>query len=515
METRKAEALSLEGPTGARVADAPIPRPSGNPQDPLNWSQTKKTLTLAILCLTGFSGLASATANQLAYLSQAKLYHKTPLQLSYATSAGFAGLAIGPLVFVPISYIIGRSACVLWSMIGTLVCAVWSAVMVNEEDYIAFIMSRLLGGIFGAVPSTIGASNIVDIYYVHERGRAFTYFLLTSLLGTVAGPTFSGFIISGTSWPVEFWWIVGLEGALTIVVLLFLEETGFTRNSSDVAKWPVRPQSFLRNRIATFLPGTQVVKPLSVAESCRLALVPVIIAFCPVALIAGCFILVNFGWAVMISVLLTVFLQQPLSEGGYGFSTTQNAAFLFSIWVGLFAAQIYGAFLNDRLPLWLSRRTGGKWHPEYRLSSLCFPGFIVLPIGLGIFGATLENYYYYMVLALATFLVAFAAFICVPIATNYIVECFPFHAFEASITMGFYRLVFGLAVPFFVNPWSDRVGVGWVFGMAAFFSLFMALMVVLLMWKGQVIRGWSLLLPNENTESDVDVQVDVENYHET
>jgi len=91
---------------------------------------------------------------------------------------------------------------------------------------------------------------------------------------------------------------------------------------------------------------------------------------------------------------------------------------------------------------------------------------------------SLDKHYHFMVLAFATFLVAFAAFICVPIVTFYIVECFPTHAFEASITMGFYRLIFELAVPFFVSPWSTKVGVGWVFGMAALFSIFMALMVL-------------------------------------
>jgi len=183
------------------------------------------------------------------------------------TSAGFAGLAIDQLIFVPISYTIGRSACVLWSMIGTLACAVWSALMVEKENYIAFIVSRLLGGIFGAVPSTIGSSNLVDIYHIHERGWAFTYFILASLLGTVAGPTFSGFIISGTSWPIEFWWIVALERALIVVVLLFLEETGFSRKQSKLSRWPIRPQAFMKNRITTFFPGTRIVRPMSAAES--------------------------------------------------------------------------------------------------------------------------------------------------------------------------------------------------------------------------------------------------------
>lgn len=157
-------------------------------------------------------------------------------------------------------------------MIGTLVRAVWSALMVNRENYIAFVMSRLLGGLFGAVPSTIGASNIVDIFHVHERGRAFTYFVLASLLGTVAGPTLSGFIVSGTSWPTEFWWIVALEGALIVVVLLFLEETGFSRKPSELSRWPSRPQAFVKNRVATFLPENRIVRPMSFAESVSIQL---------------------------------------------------------------------------------------------------------------------------------------------------------------------------------------------------------------------------------------------------
>ena len=48
-----------------------------------------------------------------------------------------------------------------------------------------------------------------------------------------------------------------------------------------------------------------------------------------------------------------------------------------------------GYIIGDRLPLAISRCNGGVWHPKYRLWNLILPG-ILLPIGLGIFGATLE-----------------------------------------------------------------------------------------------------------------------------
>lgn len=165
-------------------------------------------------------------------------------------------------------------------MVGTLACAAWAALMTRENDYISFVMSQLLGGLFGAVLSTIGASILTDIFFVHERGRAFTYFPLMSLLGTVAGPTFSGFIIFRTSWPIEFWWIVALEGSLIIVVLLFLHETGFSRDPLERSRWPMPPQIFIRNRLATFLPGTKVVRRISIAQSvsCPCALLRFLLA---------------------------------------------------------------------------------------------------------------------------------------------------------------------------------------------------------------------------------------------
>ena len=41
-------------------------------------------MVLGILSLAAFVGLASALANQLAFVVQAKLYHKTPIELSYS-----------------------------------------------------------------------------------------------------------------------------------------------------------------------------------------------------------------------------------------------------------------------------------------------------------------------------------------------------------------------------------------------------------------------------------------------
>lgn len=219
---------------------------------------------------------------------------------------------------------------------------------------------------------------------------------------------------------------------------------------------------------------------------------PFAIGLSPVTLLAGSFQLLSFGWFVMINTLLTVFLEEPEKKGGYGFTPQQNAEFTFSLWFGIILAQIYGHYLNDWLPLRLSRRNEGTWKPEYRLHTLWLPSLILLPIGLGIFGIAVQYHTHYMVLALGVFLITFSAMLSVPVAVNYVIECFRQHALEASAIMGAYRLAFGLAVPFFVTPWEEAVGIGWVFGMAAFFSIASFMLLVLIMWKGHEIRNLSM-----------------------
>ena len=173
--------------------------------------------------------------------------------------------------------------------------------------------------------------------------------------------------------------------------------------------------------------------------------------------------------------------------------------------MGLLAAQIFGTFFNDVCPLWICKRyKQGIWAPELRLYCLWVP-VLVLPIGLGLSGAALQYHTHYMVLALGVFIVAFGALLAVPIVINYTAECFTQHATECTIVIQIYRLGWGVAIPFFIAQWEAEVKVGWVFGMAAFFTLASATLVLLLLWKGHVLRQWHLMRSLACTEEGLRV----------
>lgn len=164
---------------------------------------------------------------------------------------------------------------------------------------------------------------------------------------------------------------------------------------------------------------------------------------------------------------------------------------LFCLWFGVIAAQLYGYLTNDRIPLWVCRRNGGFWQPEYRLHTLWLPGLVILPIALGLFGVALEHHLHYMVLALACFLGGFATNSIIPVTANYVIECFKNNPSECAAIMGLYRLAFSLCVPFFVEAWIERLGFDWCLGSAAFFSIFAFSFIVALIWKGNELRKLS------------------------
>lgn len=443
------------------------PQPSDDPLDPLNWKLSTKVITLGIISLCGFAGGCIALANQYGIVVQAEIYHKTPTQLSYGGSAATAGTATGPLLWVPLSRYYGKTSVLFWTLIAAFACMCWSAGMTGEDDYISFILSRWLGATFGSAAQTIPGGVVTDTFFLHQRGRAYAVFAASIIGGAAVAGTASGFIVGTAPWTVQFWWIVALLGVAIIAVFLFLDDTTYDRRVPATSSLGEH-RSFFHNRWATLCPGTKVVAPSATNHGpfdC------ILIGVQPVTILAGLFFSLTFGWAVSVNILLGVYLQTPVEAGGYGFIPVNNACFSFLTWGAVLCSAGYGVAFNDRLPLWMCRRSGGVWKPEHRLYPVLFPPLIMVPLALGLFGATLQYHLNWGVLAFAFFLINMSEGILLPPVVNYITECFVTHSTEVFVILNFYRFILGSTVPFFIDAWTHEVGIGWVFGSMAFFCL--------------------------------------------
>ena len=145
--------------------------------------------------------------------------------------------------------------------------------MTRSNQYGPFVAARLFGGLFGGTAPALGADTVVDMFFLHQRGKAFTVLNVSFLAGVVVGPTLSGFIVGSTNWTVQFWWSNALEGIIIILTLALLEDTYYDRTSEAEGCRKTWPQTFLANRMATFFCATRVYPPISVTETVSLSFV--------------------------------------------------------------------------------------------------------------------------------------------------------------------------------------------------------------------------------------------------
>lgn len=216
----------------------------------------KKITIFACICLAGFAAQMSPNSNQLTFIEQVPAYNKTVTDLLNSVAAALAGWVAGPFLLIPLVAVIGRSAVVFWSLVGVFICQIWGAEMTGVDDYIPFTISRLFCGLFGGIPAIIGSGYIIDMFYLHQRGKAFAIFEVLIIFAVVGGGTLGGFIAQTNPWNYVFWWTLGPVGAAIVLVFLFVEDTTFSRDP-DVPNRAALPKNWFANRVATYLPGTK------------------------------------------------------------------------------------------------------------------------------------------------------------------------------------------------------------------------------------------------------------------
>ncbi|KAH8880904.1 MFS general substrate transporter [Thozetella sp. PMI_491] len=483
-----------------------IPHPSDDPRDPLNWPAHKKYAQVAILSLGAFAGFSGSLAGQLEVGPLSDLYKQSTTALTYQNSAATSGMIIGSILLYWLSRLIGRQATMLWSLIGALGAAIWAAFMTDKSDYQLFIISRGFAGLFANIVGVLGPRCLIDMFFLHQRGRAFTIFHFFFDLASAAGPSICALVASPSGdWRWALWFSIIVIGVAIILFFAFMQDTTWHRKDGVENNPP--STGWLASRVATFLPGTAITPRVPAKQFIHDCLIPFKIALTPVAIVLGVFTLLNFGFFIAMNSVTPAWLQKPIKAGGYGFTPFQNALFQIFHWVGILLALPYGQLVSDRVPLWFAARYDrGSWKPEFRLHALWLPALVCNPIGLGIFGYGLQQHLHWAVLGVAQILVTYGSLCITPVTVNYLSECFTKNIEETAIVLNAFRISLGLSIAFYVNQWVSDVGFAWCYGTMAFIQVFSWFFVLLLLWKGHEIRQYDpfRLISTEEGEHIID-----------
>lgn len=107
-----------------------------------------------------------------------------------------AGFAVGPFVWAPLSESYGRRPIFVIAFALCTGCQIGCALSRTSAQMLVF---RFLGGCFSAAPLTNSGGLISDIWDVHHRGQAMSFYALAPFAGPSIGPIVSGYIeVSGT-----------------------------------------------------------------------------------------------------------------------------------------------------------------------------------------------------------------------------------------------------------------------------------------------------------------------------
>jgi len=401
--------------------------------EPYKWAVTVfvSVATLAVaLSSSAYAGTTTAVGRD---------FGGSKIVLTLPVSLFVLGFAIGPVVFAPLSEVLGRRSLYIVSY-GAL--TLWTGVTLASPNLATFIVLRFLAGAFGASPLTNAGGSIADMFDAQQRGLALAVFAAAPFLGPSLGPLTAGFLTVGTGrWQPTFEFLTAFCGVLFLIGIVAFPETYA----------PV----LLRKRAQklTKLTGKHYISRMDQGKDVRLtsqfkvALSRpwLLLAFEPIVLSLALYIAIIYG------VLYSFFSAFPIVFGQIrGWNAGAVGLSFLGVLVGMLAGLVFVVwYYNPRYIKVAAASPGGVAPPEARLPPAMLGG-VAIVVGLAIFaGTTGPQIHWFMPIAFGGAPFGFGMVLLFLSVQNYLVDAYLIFAASVLAANAVIRALFGAAFPLF------------------------------------------------------------------
>ncbi|KAH6844591.1 major facilitator superfamily domain-containing protein [Chaetomium sp. MPI-CAGE-AT-0009] len=453
--------LSTKEGDDTSYGQALYPVPAEDPNDPLQWSNTRKSLIL--LVCSAYSFLSnSALLGPAVYIGMyAEEFGISPTKASNLVSYANLAFGFGSLLLVPAYHKFGRRPVMLASLIGY--CAGLIACS-QVTTYEGLMVARVIHCFAASVCEALPVQLVNDIFFLHERGKRLGYYTVCLCFGST-GPLYAGYMLAGGySWRLFFYVEFAFGCALLILAFFVVEETLYHRNKPPTE--PPHESSSSQNddknsvsnavNIEDAAPATttpprktflQTLKFwgvydkdteffLMIARSFTYFLVPHVL-----------WVITTYGIYIGLGALsFNYTFPLKITAPPYNWSPTSSGLIAVASFLGYLLA-IPFTTSSDRLAARLTRNNGGVREAEMRLGVM-LPVVLLAPAGLLVYGFAAQRDLHWTAYFAGVAMTNFASYFYFTFTLAYAIDSYTANVSEMLIAMnlGKQAISFGMGL---------------------------------------------------------------------
>ncbi|KAK7206127.1 major facilitator superfamily domain-containing protein [Myxozyma melibiosi] len=519
-----AAAANLKHAKGKNSHIILVPQPSDDPNDPLNWSILRRD----ILFLIHSFGYVINVGVCGPILAAGTLVEADDLGVTITDIALLSGYQLlviaccGPIVSA-LSRIFGKRpqfvAASIFGLIGTIVCC-------TANTYNTLLAGRIIQGFGNVAYESIVISVIGDLYCLHERGLRLAVFNfcfggINCFTSVISGP-----IVTNLGWRWLFYIDVIFVALQCFLMCFCSTETTYIRDAKyelDVAGDEIfddmekiaaehlegdsKPaaetaptttadaEKAVQNGLESPIPAKktylQSIMPyhgrVSNENPIRLIVRPFAVFLNPGMTWIILAMSIPIAWIVNINYCMSQLYGAP----PYNMTAERLGFMSAGPLIGGFLASLFFFVVNNPMTLWVSRKNGGVYEPEFKLPVGVILGTICLTIGCFGFGTAYRNRESAIVAAVMYgFLCAGSTTMAIT-ASNYMIDAYREFSVEVIIaTMSLKNFIF-YGFSYFFNNWVANSGPDIVFDVLGAIAIFTSLILSIPLYiYGKRIRSW-------------------------
>ncbi|KAK0382986.1 hypothetical protein NLU13_8902 [Sarocladium strictum] len=446
-----------------------------DPARPLNWSTPRKITAITIISFNALlSPIGSTISAGAASAIMRDLGTSNEALGAFMTTIYLLGYAFGPFLVAPLSELYGKR--ILFRVCASLFC-IFNIACALANSFNSLVVFRLLAGIAGSCPGTLGASSIADMIPREKRGAAMAAYVLGPTFGPTLGPIIGGNLTPAAGWRWGFWLMAIASGVVGLFTFAFIRES--------------YPYAILKRKTARLRKETGndgLRSALDKGDKTPRELFAVAILRPFKMLVSPVVFLQSVYAAVMFSYAYLCFTTFPRVFGDqYGFDSGASGLATMGIGIGFIIGLVFCMVVSDRWAASLAKKHGGVAHSTYRIPPLIVGGLFV-PVGLFWNGWTAEFQLHWILPILGTGVLGIGIVIVYSTSATYLVDVYSVYSASVMAASATLRCLCGALLPLAGPAMFDALGVGWGNSLLGFISVAFIPLPAVLYYHGDKIR---------------------------